>query len=116
MKRVSYLLLPLCIASIAQGVALIPYDPFYKAEKILKKSPKQRVHKQSQAHIRLLAIYNDTAFINGKFYKKNDKIGTYTIVKIFKKGVVLKNSNRIKVLRLIQSTDYVKTKEVENVQ
>lgn len=116
MTRISRLLLLLCIASIAQGVPLIPYDPFYKAEKILKKSPKQRAQRQSRTHIRLLAIYNDTAFINGKFYKKNDNIGTYKIVKIFKKGVVLKKSNRIKVLRLVQSTDYVKTKEVENVQ
>lgn len=57
--------------------------------KLVKKKPKQLV---------LSAIMNSSVLINGKWYKKNEKIRNYTIVDIQKSSVVLRSADRKIVL------------------
>ncbi len=83
----------------ASTLPLIKYDPFYKSQAILRTSTDIKVQKESLV---LDAIFNNKAFINGKFYAAGDKIGEYTIKKVTKESVVLQNKKRIKILRLKQ--------------
>ena len=53
--------------------------------KVVKAKPKPLV---------LSAILNNTALINGTWYKKNDKIRSYTIASINKSTVTLKSADR----------------------
>jgi adenine-specific DNA methylase len=61
-------------------------------KKVIKAKPKPLV---------LNAILNSSALINGKWYKKNDKIRSYRVVSIDKSSVTLKSGDR----RMILSTN-----------
>jgi len=63
-----------------------------------------KVVKQRATPLVLNAILNHTALINGRWYKQNDKIRFYTITKIEKSTVILKNNNR----QIILSTNIKK--------
>jgi len=47
---------------------------------------------------KLSAILNNSAFINGKWVKKGQKIGPYKLVEIMDDSVVLKSSNKTKLI------------------
>jgi hypothetical protein len=49
---------------------------------------------------KLEAILNNAAFINKKWYKRDEKLGLYTIGHISKTSVMLKNSHGNKILSL----------------
>ena len=53
-----------------------------------------RVTKRVYTPLVLDAILNNTALINGRWYRQNDKIKSYTIKKIEKSTVILKNEDR----------------------
>lgn len=78
------------------------YDPFKKATPLLnKKSKKLRTHKPLP--IRLSAVLNNRAYINGKWYKKGDLLSEGKIMDIRKNSVYLKKANKIKILNLKRS-------------
>ena len=80
----------------------INYDPFYKAQKLLKKPKKIQVFSKP-IQLKLYAIYNNRAYINGKFYKIGDKIYGYRVYKIYDNYVVLKRNSKLKVVYLIKN-------------
>jgi len=97
----------------------IHYDPFYtqdlskKQQKLPQKS-KQILENTSQTkHKKLIlsSIFDRQAFINLKWYKENQKIYDYTIIKIDKNSVFLKNKNKIVVLRLKPSIRLLNIKD-----
>jgi len=84
---------------------------FLKKNKNIKKTPRvesrrvsttssstqavsTRVIQRVYTPLVLDAILNNTALINGRWYKQNDKIKSYTIKKIEKSTVILKNEDR----------------------
>ncbi|WP_187647363.1 hypothetical protein [Nitrosophilus labii] len=80
----------------------VKYDPFYKAQKLLKK--KKKIKSVSRTlKLTLSAIYNERAYINGKFYKVGDKIEGYKIYKIGKNFVILKKRGKKRVLYLVKN-------------
>ncbi len=66
-------------------------------------TPKASVH---QRPLKLMAILNDTALINGKWYKLGDKVRNYKIVKITMTEVILKSP----VKKLVLTTNSKKLK------
>lgn len=54
--------------------------------------------KKKKLTYNLNAIMNSSALINGKWYKKNDKVYSYTLVKIGKAQVTLKKGDKMKTL------------------
>jgi len=52
----------------------------------------------------LIATSKNKAFIDNKWYKINDKIGKFTLSKIYKNKVVLKYKKYIKIVSLKQRT------------
>ncbi len=50
--------------------------------------------KSSYKGLNLDAIINSSALINGKWYKKSDKIGSYTIIDIDKTSIILKQGTK----------------------
>ncbi len=79
----------------------VKYDPFYKAQKLLKK--KKAKSFSGTLKLTLSAIYNERAYINGKFYKVGDKIEGYKIYKIGKNFVILKKRGKKRVLYLVKN-------------
>ena len=56
--------------------------------------------------LKLSAVINNSALINGKWYKRGDKVGKYTLVKVSLKEVVLENAT--KRLKLTTYTKKIK--------
>ena len=75
------------------------YDPFKRATPLLhKKSKRIKVHKALPTQ--LVAVLNDKAFINGKWYKKGDVLSEGKIVDVRADSVYLKKGHKIKILKL----------------
>lgn len=102
MKKLIVLLF--CIIPLLSGVIELPvnYDPFYKATKIIKHSTRKRVIVQNrEISLHLYAIFNNKAYINGKFYAIGEYISGYKLIKIKNDHVVLAKRGTIKVLPLL---------------
>ncbi|WP_457748861.1 hypothetical protein [Sulfurimonas sp.] len=80
----------------ANTLSLVNYDPFYKSQRILHSTPSKPKNKS----LVLNAVFNNKAFINGKFYTVGDKILGYKIKKIYTQSVVIQNRKILKILRL----------------
>lgn len=112
-------LLTLLFASLlfgSAGLPIIKYDPFYKAQKILKKPKKKHFTLERKRELQLTAIYNQKACINGRFYKRGDKVYEYKVAKVLPKAVVLQKGNSMRVIHLINKSGYIKTKDLESEQ
>ncbi len=75
----------------------LKYDPFKNGNKVVKAKTilqKNKKTKEQKSSFFLLAILDNKAFINSKWYKLNDKIGKYRIIKISKNLVIIKNSKK----------------------
>jgi len=59
---------------------------------------KQTVVKTANRSFKLGAIINNSALINGKWYKLNDKVGSYTLSKVEPNQVVLKYKTKSLIL------------------
>ncbi len=93
----------------------VDYDPFNsisKKQEIVKKSktvkPKQKIEAKNPL---LSMIFNKKAFINGEWYKQNDKYADYVVTKIDKDTVVLKKKDRYTTLKLPISNQIIITKK-----
>ena len=83
-------------------------NPFAIEKKVIKEKPKKekievkkvKVIKQPEEVYELTAILNHRAFINGKWYKVDSKIGTYTIKAIGDRTVILRNVRGEKRLKI----------------
>ena len=56
----------------------------------------------------LTAIMNKSAFINKKWVKKGEKIGSYTLSNIMDDSVMLKDGNKTKIIFFKPSTNKIK--------
>ncbi len=129
MKKILIIILPIYISAISlshqeitqmvesikverAGLGLNILDntpnPFAIEKKVVKEKPKKekievkkvKVIKQPEEVYELTAILNHRAFINGKWYKVDSKIGTYTIKVIGDMSVILRNGRGEKRLKI----------------
>ncbi len=77
----------------------VAYDPFVKAQKIIKPI-RRKVQRVAQPKLKLKAIFNDKAYINGRFYRVGQRVGGARIVAIQEDRVVLEQGGRQMVLPL----------------
>ncbi len=91
----------------------IDYDPFSttKVIKVKNSEKKNKIIKDIPKKPILSMIFNKNAFINGKWYKVNDKFADYVIKKIYQDIVVLKKNNRYMRLKLPQSKMVLKIQQ-----
>lgn len=91
----------------------VDYDPFAQAKKIFIKEKKiKTVVKQSlKTSLTLVTVLNDKAFINSKWYKKNDKLYGYKIVYIGNDKVMLRKQNKIKYLQIKKTKSLLKVEQ-----
>lgn len=95
----------------------VDYDPFntIKEKPIIKNTKKSKAVKVKQKieskKPTLSMIFNKKAFINGKWYKQNDKFADYVVTKIDKDIVILKKKNRYTTLKLSTSNQIIITKK-----
>ncbi len=78
-------------------------NPFiiHKKEKVVKSVGKEVVEEvRQEVEYTLHAILNHAAFINGKWYKKGDKLGLYQVVYIGKQSVDLTSELAKKTLHI----------------
>ncbi len=116
MKK-SFLIPLVCSVSFAsQSLPMVHYDPFYKSQKILKVRKLKANYPNRFRKLHLTAIYNDKAYIDGKFYRVGQRVGEYELVRITQNGVVLKKNTQRLILRLAKPKNFVKIKDVEKVQ
>ncbi|NPA04421.1 MAG: hypothetical protein GXO61_06120 [Epsilonproteobacteria bacterium] len=95
MKKLLFLTLPLLALELPR------YDPF-------KKSIPKR--KWRYPTIKVEAIFNHKAFINGRFYSVGDRIGVGKVVKVAKDYVVISFGRRKKIFFLSTPKKVVKIK------
>ncbi len=92
----------------------VSYDPFHPISKktaVLKSVKKQKIHYTKNHRPKLTMILNEKAFIDGKWYKENDKISDFQIYKINQDTVFLKKRNKIIKLTLSKTESMLVTKE-----
>ena len=86
------------ISSIASPFVFLEKNGYVKpvaAAGTVRSSSSTRVKSgTSVGGLYLDAIINSSAFINGKWYKKSDKIRSYTIVSIDKRSITLKKGGK----------------------
>ncbi len=87
-------------------------DPFvYKREikKIVKtKNGKTVKEKPKKAILKLFAIFNNKAKINGKWYRVRQKVGNYKVLRINKNSVILRDGGKRITLFLRKRDDKIK--------
>ncbi len=81
----------------------VKYDPFMKAKKIIAQKPKV-LRRTCSPSIRLdlIAIFNNKAYINGKFYTIGQNVYGYRLIDIKDRFVVLRKGKQIKILPLVK--------------
>lgn len=92
----------------------VSYDPFNtnKVKQIQEsKFEQERVPQKNRSELALSMIFNKNAFINGKWYKENDKLADYRIIKINQDIVILKKNSKYSTLKLPLSDMVLVTKE-----
>jgi len=90
----------------------VPYDPFYKSQKIIKsKKSTHAKHTQQRPALILLTVLNSKAFINQRWYKKDDIVAGFRIISIFNDYVILKKGKRKVILKLKQDKKILKIVE-----
>jgi hypothetical protein len=96
----------------------VSYDPFNTNKtKFVKKATKKSnslkkvISKKQPSKLALSMIFNKKAFINGTWYKENEKLADYRITRINKDIVVLKKNNKYTTLKLPLSDSILITKE-----
>ena len=89
-----------------EPIEKIEYDPFFP--EIRKKKTKNF---KTEKRLKLEAILNKTAFINGKWRKEREKVEGFEIIKINKDKVLLKKAKKRIVLRLFYPS-FLKVKEI----
>lgn len=97
----------------------ISYDPFNnnnKSKFITSPTKKSTNYKQPRSQKQfpspvLSMIFNKNAFINGKWYKENEKFVDYRVIKINQDIVILKKNNKYTTLRIPLSDNILVTTE-----
>jgi len=87
------------------------YDPFIRAQPLLNKKVKRTKIKRV-AKPELIAVLNNKAFINGRWYEMDEYVQGQRLIKMTSTSVYLKKGNIIKVLTL-SSKSMFKTKDKE---
>ncbi len=90
----------------------VNYDPFRRAKPLIKQTKRRKIAPRSPV-IRVTAIMNDRAFVNGRWTKKGDRVGPYRIVAVRRSGVLVKEGGRTLFLPLKHETKLLKIKETE---
>ena len=86
------------------------YDPFKRAAPLVKKSSREHLA-PAPAPIRVTAVMNDRAFVNGRWVHAGEYIGRYKIARIGSTGVVLKSGNITRFVPLGKRKRILKIKE-----
>ncbi|NPA81367.1 MAG: hypothetical protein GXO31_02035 [Epsilonproteobacteria bacterium] len=86
----------------------ISYDPFFPTKK--KKVKKKIIKKRTP--LKLKAILNKEALINGKWLKEGSRVGNYKIIKIEEQRVWLKRGQKTILLKLYKKPSLLKVKEI----
>jgi len=90
------------------------YDPFKRATPLLqKKSTRDKVSRPLPTQ--LIAVLNEKAFINGKWYKEGDVLAEGKITEVRADSVYLKKGRTVKILKLkkIKSMFTLEQKDTE---
>ena len=94
----------------------IKYDPFYHDKKIVrtknKNSTLPKTRKIENQYLVLSMILNKKAFINGVWYRENQKVEQYMLDEVNQDSIVLKRKNKTIVLKLKTNDNLLVKKEV----
>ena len=89
------------------------YDPFKRAKPLLlRKSTKAAITVAKPLEV--IAIMNDKAFINARWYKKGDTLFQGKITKITKLSVHIQKGTRSTVLRIKKGESLLKIHQKDN--
>lgn len=96
---------PVIAAQLAFGNVLdlpVKYDPFHKAQKIIKSAKKSaKGNFRIKRRLALGGIFNGKAFINGRFYRVGDRVDGAKIVAIKDRYVILLRDGKMRILPLL---------------
>ncbi len=86
----------------------VKYDPFFKAQKVIKKAI---VKKKQSYNFFLSSILNNKAFIGSKWYGVGDKINNFKIIAIEKDAILAKKNRKIIKIGFYKSKKLLRVKE-----
>jgi len=85
----------------AAPLHIIHYDPFKKTKVLLKRSTPQNIPLKRHT-LKFTAVFNNKAYINGKFYGINSVVNGYKIIHIHNKFIQVKKHGKISTIPLIK--------------
>lgn len=74
------------------------YEPKKKVVKSVHKTIRPKTKKTAEARLQLHAVMNNSALINGQWYKLNEKVAGYTLAGIDADSVLLTKANAKRML------------------
>ncbi|WP_456452897.1 hypothetical protein [Hydrogenimonas sp.] len=86
------------------------YDPFKRAEPLVKKA-KRRVPQPKPAALRVEALMNGKAFVNGRWVEAGERVGPYRVVAVRGEGILVKEGKRTLFVPLARRKALLKIKE-----
>ena len=92
----------------------VTYDPFHPQHKVVSKKVKKAIrhhHKKNHTKPYVSMILNNKAFINGKWYSKNQKVARYVLTRIDEDSITLTRNGKHLTLFVNQPKHILVTKE-----
>jgi len=102
MKKITLFCLLLATLIDAKPINIIHYDPFKKATILLKRTTPKKITLR-QKSLKVNAIFNKRAYINGKFYGINSIVNGYKIIRIQEHYIQVQKHRKISTIPLIKS-------------
>jgi len=101
MKKIIIAIFLLSTTIIAKPLHIVHYDPFKKAKVLLKRTAPKTIYFQHKT-LKITAIFNNRAYINGRFYGINSIVNGYKIIHIHDKFIQVKKHGKISTIPLIK--------------
>ena len=102
MKKITLFYLLLSTLINAESINIIHYDPFKKATILLKRTTQKKIILRRKS-LKVSAIFNKKAYINGKFYKLHSRVDGYKIIRIQDQYIQVQKHRKISTIPLIKS-------------
>ncbi|MEA3522030.1 MAG: hypothetical protein U9R50_03570 [Campylobacterota bacterium] len=98
--------------SLKVKVAYRVYDPFKRAKPLLAQKEKKRVIIQKRKPIKVETIFNNRAWVNGKWLQKGDTIHNAKVIAIRKDAIIILDDKKQVRVPLHQGKNLLMSKEV----
>lgn len=103
-ERVENLIVPL----EAKKIIYVKYDPFKRAQKVIKKA---LIRKPQESGFYISSILNGRVFVNSRWHSTGDTVNGYKIMQIREDSILAKKSGKVLKFGIKRRDNIIKVKD-----